>query len=109
MSSSNTVGFNKLMCELIAQDDEFDIQLDDDSPAEALEAQAAPAQAESKAQQPDKQQQQPAQHMVSGPHRYVRPGLEQPSLASSGPGLPSPGKQSFSCFNSFSIMTCAIL
>lgn len=97
------------MCELIAQDDEFDIQLDDDSPAAAVEAQAAPAQAENKAQQPDKQQQLPAQHMVSGPHRYVRPGLEQPSLASSGPGLPTPGKQSLSCFSSFSITTNVIL
>ena len=71
------------------QDDEFDIQLDDDSPAAgASEAPPAAPPAESKPppQQPQPQAPQQAQQpLVSGPHRYVRSGLEQP-----GPGQPRP-------------------
>lgn len=71
---------------LCLQDDEFDIQLDDDSlAAGAPEAQAAAPQADSKAQPQPQQQQQQQQHLVSGPHRYVRLGLEQPNPAPSGP------------------------
>ena len=72
------------------QDDEFDIQLDNDSPAtDAPEAPppAPPADSKAKAQpelaqsQQQPPQQQAQQHLVSGPHRYVRPGLDQPSQA----------------------------
>ena len=63
-----------------SQDDEFDIHLDEDAPAEAPEAQASTPQADSKPQQAQQAAQQPP---PASAHRvYVRPGLEQPELAS---------------------------
>ena len=57
------------------QDDEFNIELDDDSRAEAPEpppGQPAPSQADTKAQPAV-----PQHHAAPAPHRYVRPDMVQ--------------------------------
>ncbi len=60
---------------LAMQDDEFNIELDDDSRAEAPEpppGQPAPSQADTKAQPAA-----PQHHAAPAPHRYVRPDIVQ--------------------------------